>query len=387
MDQHKQPDIEEIKKRFQLGADLEQAIENEDISGKSPILSWQKLLIDLLLLLSYFFFLALALLQNFDFVDFIAGNTWSLVFFRLFLVLVITIVSLKIRSTLWDFLFPKIDREVVKTIYKISPDLIRDEIMPDSEEIETRKVALTNYMFLFGFITGIFIFILTNPAFADSALDLLQDNTVASQIVRLIVGAFLVGAYLSISNLMKIHAEYQSLKQVVWKLRNIGTGIGTYRDIQHILPDKKNSMVSKKIKSIWRIYHIKGSVDPMDLAAQKTSGASMSFILPYYIASIMPILGLIGTVLGLTISIGGFEDVLAAETVTDKVQFATTLGQSIEGIGTAFYTTLAGTVCMLIMKFFNLLTGNTYQNFMTDMHNTLSIEIIPRLNKTKKTNE
>ena len=96
------------------------------------------------------------------------------------------------------------------------------------------------------------------------------------------------------------------------------------------------------------------------------------------IAGVMPVLGLIGTLLGLSIAIGGLEGILASAT-EDREAFAQSMSIALEGIGTAFYTTLEGMISMMILKFFNMIASNARMNFLADMENALMSEVLPRI--------
>ena len=64
----------------------------------------------------------------------------------------------------------------------------------------------------------------------------------------------------------------------------------------------------------------------------------------------IPVLGFIGTVVGLSIAIGGFAEVLNA--VSDTSQIVNALKGVTGGLGTAFDTTLEGLVAALIIQLF-----------------------------------
>ena len=64
----------------------------------------------------------------------------------------------------------------------------------------------------------------------------------------------------------------------------------------------------------------------------------------------IPVLGFIGTVVGLSIAIGGFAEVLNA--ASDTSQIVNALKGVTGGLGTAFDTTLEGLVAALIIQLF-----------------------------------
>ncbi len=285
------------------------------------------------------------------------------------------------RRTLRRWLTPTTDREVVRYVYKpaIEAAVAEDEIT-DAAEIRTHRRALQTYFFLFGF--GLFLVgvVAVYPALLNASLALIVENSVTGSIIKLICGLLAIGVYLSLRSVVVMHREYDRLQAAHYHAQRLRPAAPLAELWARVTPTATTSVLREKLTALARIHHIKGHIDPSDLDTQGFTHSHLVTTIPNYLTSIMPILGLIGTIIGLTHSIGGFESVLSSS-IDNKAQFASSVGSSIEGIGTAFYTTLAGTFSMLVMKFLNLVTRTAYRNYLVDMRNFILVEIVPRLHQ------
>lgn len=97
----------------------------------------------------------------------------------------------------------------------------------------------------------------------------------------------------------------------------------------------------------------------------------------------LPMLGFLGTVLGISVSIGGFSGLLA--NVEDLEKVKSSLTQVTGGLSTAFDTTLLGiiaaVVCMLMMS----ITEKAEQRLACDIEATINDGLFPRLGKDETT--
>lgn len=124
------------------------------------------------------------------------------------------------------------------------------------------------------------------------------------------------------------------------------------------------------IISAWRAWQISREVDELSQStanttlAENTSMGSLRLRLTQRIASVrhiantLVLLGLIGTVLGFIIALSGVDP----NTASDVNSIAPMVSVLIQGMSTALYTTLIGSVLNVwLMANYQLLTGGTVQ--------------------------
>ncbi len=91
----------------------------------------------------------------------------------------------------------------------------------------------------------------------------------------------------------------------------------------------------------------------------------------------LPMLGFLGTVLGISVSIGGFSGLLANVEDLDKVK--SSLTQVTGGLSTAFDTTLLGIIAAIICMLLMSITEKAEQRLACDIEATINDELFPRL--------
>jgi hypothetical protein len=99
-----------------------------------------------------------------------------------------------------------------------------------------------------------------------------------------------------------------------------------------------------------------------------------------YSANLLILLGLIGTVIGFIIAVGGLGDSLAGGQNLARVQ--TVLGQIVNGMGIALFTTLLGSIFggIWLQLHYEILSTSIEKLIVTIIEKAES-EIIPSLNK------
>lgn len=346
-------------------------------------LPWRKVLANYLLLLGFVTICGLILMLNLDNVFFLHGNGIATALLKIILILLCLVGYVKGRSALMDFLFPKASKEIIKTVYRMEPEMHDPKVEDEDLMIHWSQKNVGNYIIIAGFCVFVIMFILTQPSFLNATFGVLEGDTISSSVIKVVMASLAVGIYLTLRNLMMIHREYDNLLNFIWKIRKIGNDFSIDKNrhsLMSSLPEDPQSMVSRKVKSIANILKIKSDLSPDDLHDNSFYRYSILDAIPRYITSALPITGLIGTIIGLTMSIGGLEGVID-NALEDRSAFSSSLGSSLEGIGTAFYTTLSGMIGMLIMKFFNMLAQNTWTNFFIDMDEIMTTEVAPRIHK------
>ena len=91
----------------------------------------------------------------------------------------------------------------------------------------------------------------------------------------------------------------------------------------------------------------------------------------------MPMLGFLGTVLGISISISGFSGLLSG--VSDLASVKTGLSQVTAGLSTAFDTTLLGIVCAIVCTFLASVCERNEQSLAQYIEEIVNDDLLPRL--------
>jgi len=382
MDKRKS-DAEQVKSQLELGEKVEELLEK---SGKENSVEepgdWRESVLEIGMLTTAVAVGILIFSSSFDGIYAVQQSPMLGWVIRIALGFGVLVAYIRGRSAMQEMLFPRINKEIIRTVYKISPDLLDDGTEDEEEEILMHKNALATYVMLFGFTILIVAFLLLNPRVLEAAFGLISEGNIASAIIKIILVCFAAGVYLSLRDLLFVYKEYDHLRVMIWRIRRIGKGKTGLELLNAAMPESHHSLIFQRLTAIRRIMKIKGHIAPADLRDQTFLSRSLTGSIANYLTAALPILGLIGTIFGLTIAIGGLEQVMGTA-LENKSEFTKSIAQSVEGIGTAFYTTLAGTISMLILRFYSMISKNAHTNFLVDMRNILAIEILPRLQKNK----
>lgn len=101
-----------------------------------------------------------------------------------------------------------------------------------------------------------------------------------------------------------------------------------------------------------------------------------------YVANVLILLGLIGTVVGFVIAVNGLGDSIAGGTNIERVQGV--LGQIVNGMGVALFTTLVGAILggLWLQIHYQMLT-RAAGGLVVDIVERADIEIIPEISRAE----
>ncbi len=116
------------------------------------------------------------------------------------------------------------------------------------------------------------------------------------------------------------------------------------------------------LKNIGRVSDVSSLLS--DLAKDDASFAENSYTLPRGLIWAIPVIGFIGTVLGLSQAVGGFGQVIAGGADLDALKNA--LGGVTGGLATAFETTLIALVAALIIQLIMTFVMQKEEEFLDD---------------------
>lgn len=114
-----------------------------------------------------------------------------------------------------------------------------------------------------------------------------------------------------------------------------------------------------------------------DDAALTQAEIEEGFLVTRTMIWVLPMLGFLGTVLGISVSIGGFSGLLADVKDLDKVKAGLT--EVTGGLSTAFDTTLLGIVCAVGCMVLMSLAERSEYRLAADLEGSLNDTLFPRL--------
>ena len=203
-----------------------------------------------------------------------------------------------------------------------------------------------------------------------------QDSTGISYIIVIL---FLFFYILNISNTIFFHNEYQLLDKSMtpeYDRKNnkiIYSGSSVFRSHLDNLSKIYNSMNDGTVNQDNSLEYLANKLSRREYFVQLGS-------------NIMITLGLIGTISGLIISITGLEEVMTS-LGEDGTVVVGGLKQALDGMGTAFYTTLFGAVLGgFFLKLLHQSSINIADEVVDEIALKTEIYVIPYLSKTVESN-
>ena len=169
-----------------------------------------------------------------------------------------------------------------------------------------------------------------------------------SKITWVIMGLFILGVAISFGLAVTITEESLRASQLGAAARNSG--------LHGLKPDKTNRAVDRFFNSLKEVVNNNDQPDiesllDIELASYHRISHSVEIM-----GNLLITLGLIGTVVGLTLTLTGLTTSLDA-LGHDEERLLTGLRQAMSGMGTAFYTTLLGSVLGgVLLRIFSLIT-------------------------------
>jgi biopolymer transport protein ExbB/TolQ len=141
------------------------------------------------------------------------------------------------------------------------------------------------------------------------------------------------------------------------------------RRIHEIADDPRNFMILNRVEAALSNLRNLGAVGDVDdilrsQAAQDESQMETSYAIVQGFVWAIPVLGFIGTVLGLSMAIGSFTAVLG--TGQDVSAITGALGNVTAGLATAFDTTLVALVAALVIQLLMVMTKKSEEEFLDE---------------------
>ncbi len=279
--------------------------------------------------------------------------------------------NLNISQTLYGF------KSLGKSVFtrpKNLKELTDEEIMVERVTVRN-SMHLAWFEFFLGFgVIGFFLLLAPDALSFIGKQFVRSDIKVVSWVILMLL---IVGIVIVIFKLLNIQAEYKNLVRLFYQSRVISYKGLKKIPFRYLLPPQSSGIVHRKIDALLRIARDQGTVPHGALADVLFTKQSTSSDIPNYLANAMTMVGLIGTIIGLSNATGGMQVLFSS--VGDLSQLKEGFTQTLTGIDVAFFTTLLGAVCMLVLKYFNIVSRKSMILLLVELEQVVITEIIPKL--------
>ncbi len=217
------------------------------------------------------------------------------------------------------------------------------------------------------------------------------DDPIGKTIVTLIKWVFWIGVINYIIHFLRLGWEYASLKIVQIKTkRGLDVTSADYINklSKSVIFSKGISIstICRRIRDLITIKQNEGQIDHDVLGDIHAGAASRRAGLSNYILGVLIILGLVGTLYGLTTAVVEVQPLLEDIEELDQLpQISQALRETLKGMGTAFKTTLAGLVTSLGLGVFGWLFNLVNSSFLTKFETVISTDILPHFMQAPET--
>jgi len=152
-------------------------------------------------------------------------------------------------------------------------------------------------------------------------------------------------------------------------------------------PVTVSSPLLRRVQSVARQWLISPGLADADLALQHhviadAESLHAAYGMPRTIVWALPVLGLIGTVIGIALAVGGFAEFLGGD-IDDIAAVKRNLVGVTGGLSFAFLITLLGLVTALVLMFLSSVMQAREEAFLADLQGWVSERILPALQRTQ----
>jgi biopolymer transport protein ExbB/TolQ len=147
------------------------------------------------------------------------------------------------------------------------------------------------------------------------------------------------------------------------------------------------SPLLRRVQTVSRQWLVSPGLADADLALQHHVAADAenlhaAYSMPRTIVWALPVLGLIGTVIGIALAVGGFAEFLGGD-IDDIAAVKRNLVGVTGGLSFAFLITLLGLVTALVLMFFSSAMQAREEAFLADLQSWVSERILPALQRAQ----
>ena len=253
-------------------------------------------------------------------------------------------------------------------------DLTHEEII--NEKFNSKHAMIGTTIEFFLGIFAIFAILLFVPGILDFLI--YQFNQAGTKVISwVILGLFTVGLSMVVRTMIHINYEYSNLVRVFIQSRVISLKGMSRIPFRYLMPPAHSGMVYRKLDAIFRIAKDNGTVPHKALSDVLFTRQLLEDEVPFFLANSMTMVGLVGTIIGLTGATNGMETLFGS--VGDLSQLKLGFMDTLSGIDTAFFTTLLGAAGMIVLKYFNIIAKKARIIFLTELEQVVITEILPKI--------
>lgn len=165
-----------------------------------------------------------------------------------------------------------------------------------------------------------------------------RTTSAGTTINLVIVSIFLVGTVLIFLNIFKSLREEKNICQFFSSFSKDG------RDPLYGIQDK--SLIAEQYHFLKNKYDKHERIEADDLSSLLARKLAAQLVMPNYIANILILLGMLGTIVSLAIAL------LGASTIIENIDQVDDLGAILDGMSTALSTTMTGITSYIFLRFF-----------------------------------
>jgi biopolymer transport protein ExbB/TolQ len=212
-------------------------------------------------------------------------------------------------------------------------------------------------------------------------VDFMLHGTMVGRVVILIILIlFAVSVYSIIKNILRILKEKEHLALAKKKYDEAeAENLTAHEIVERLLQVVPGSMVRRRIHSLYKIRSLHSiSAEMLNRLDQIEESKNYRFL--KFVTSILLILGLMGTVSGLAISIKHLAPAIQeAQKLADLTKLATAMAQTIGGLQTAFNSTLVSIVATFIIALLVLIAQKLEGVYFHQLEYFTTYDLMPKI--------
>lgn len=208
--------------------------------------------------------------------------------------------------------------------------------------------------------------------------NIMAGSKFGQHIIGLIIFLFILSCGILLINMTRIFKEKKALSKAKAKFQEaVDVQQSVSQLVENILKELPISLVSRRIDTLFRIRQIHSiSTDLLEKMDMMEEGRRYGFI--RFVISILLILGLLGTVFGLSIAVQNIVPAIQdAQNLADVKTLANALTKTMGGLYTAFNTTLVGLGCTFLLSMFVFIVQRQERRFLFELEYFTTYELMP----------
>jgi len=205
------------------------------------------------------------------------------------------------------------------------------------------------------------------------------DEWVTIWFIRVILAVFLLGVCWLMFSLVRLRREENQLREEILRKEKYEQGSEKHSEdrLTCLLPEKssRGGLVAQRTQSLWE--NASRNIDPQQDALREADEQQVEnhLALPAHIASSSVLIGLLGTLYGLSLAV--LAIITSSASATDFAALQTAVLQGLKGAKTAFYTSIGGILSMILLNTSILLVRTGWSHLLERANRFIELDLIP----------